>query len=130
MLTSAQQVDVRRFLGYSVSGDSTSFDFRELIYSSVSYMGLSIDYRLEHLTSDEENILTTVYLPNLIQLEADITGARANLDTDQAAVWFHNKREVADRTALFNKVRRDLCTFLGFAPGPTLGDGSVRVSRC
>lgn len=128
-LTTAQRVDVRRFMGYSVSGDSTSFPYRELVYSNVSYMGLSIDYRLDHLTAEEDAVVVNVYLTNLTALEAAIVSASDNLDTDQAAVWTHNKREVADRTGLFNQKRRDLCAFLGFKPGPTLGaaNGIVRA---
>ena len=128
-LTTAQRVDVRRFMGYSVSGDSTSSPYRELVYSNVSYMGLSIDYRLDHLTAEEEAVVVNVYLTNLTALEAAIVSASDNLDTDQAAVWTHNKREVSDRTGLFNQKRRDLCAFLGFKPGPTLGasNGIVRA---
>jgi hypothetical protein len=128
-LTSAQQVDVRRYMGYSVSGDGTSFPYRELVYSNVSYMGLSIDYRLQHLTADEETVVVNIYLTKLAGLEIAITSAGDNLDTDQAAVWVHNKREVADRTALFDLWRRRLCEFLGFKPGPSLGHAGVRLSR-
>ena len=128
-LTSAEAVDVRRFMGYSVSGDSASFNFRELVYSAVSYFGLSLDYRLQHLTPEEETVLRNVYLGRLAALETAIVSASDNLDTDKAAVWTHNKDEVRDRTALFNKWRRDLCTFLGFEPGPTL-QGGLRVMRC
>lgn len=128
--TTAEAVDIRRYMGYSVSGDSTSFPFRELIYSDVSYMGLSIDYRIQHLTSDEETVVRTVYLANLATLEAAIPSAAANLDTDVAAVWTRNKDEVGDRTRLFKQWRRDLCAFLGFKPGPTLGEGGLSVSRC
>lgn len=130
MLTTAQQIDVRRWMGYSVSGDSTSFPFRELVYSEVSYMGLSIDYRLQHLQPEEETVVTTVYLNRLAALETAITDSSDNLDTDVAAVWAHNKNEVRDRTKLFNQIRRDLCAFLGFEPGPKLGDGSLRLVRC
>lgn len=130
MLTTAQQVDVRRFMGYSVSGDAESFPFRELVYSDTSYMGLSIDYRLQHLLPEEEAVVTTVYLARLTTMESAIAGAGDNLDTDSAAVWKHNKDEVSDRTQLFNKFRRDLCGFLGFNPGPTLGDGGGRIARC
>ncbi len=128
-LTTAQQVDARRFMGYSVSGDSTSNPFRELVYSAVSYYGLSIDYRLQHLLPEEETVVTN-YLTQLNALEAAITGASANLDTDEAAVWKHNKNEVQDRTKLFNQWRRNLCEFLGFEPGPKLGDGALRLTRC
>lgn len=130
MLTTAQQVDVRRWMGYSVSGDSDSFPFRELVYSDVSYMGLSIDYRLQHLQAEEETVVISVYLSRLAKLEAAITDESSdNLDTDQAGPWKHNKNEVRDRTKLFNQVRRDLCEFLGFMPGPRLGDGSVSLVR-
>lgn len=129
-LTTAEQVDVRRFMGYSVSGDATSFPFRELVYSSVSYMGLSIDYRLQHLLAEEETVVRTVYLTRLTALETAITNASDNLDTDVAAVWTHNKNEVRDRTKLFSQWRRQLCEFLGFEPGPKLGDGTLRLVRC
>ena len=129
-LTSAEQVDCRRFMGYSVSGDSTSYPYRELVYSNVSYMGLSIDYRLQHLTSDEEAVVRTNYLANLYTLEAAIPAASSNLDTESAAVWKHNANEVADRVGLFNRWRRELCGFLGFAPGPALGNTGLRLTRC
>ena len=117
-------------MGYSVSGDSTSNPYRELVYSDVSYMGLSLDYRLQHLTSDEETVVRSTYLLNLNALEAAIPAASTNLDTESAAVWKHNANEVNDRTALFNQWRRQLCEFLGFKPGPTLGQSGLRVARC
>ena len=126
-LTSAQIVDCRRYCGYSVSGNITSQPYREPVYSSITLASLSLDYRLANLTSDEENVITTTYLPNLNAREAEIQGAGANLDTDQAAVWKHNANEVSDRINLFNWLRRDLCTFLGFPPGPQLGGGNRLV---
>lgn len=108
-------------MGYSLSGNSTASGFRELIYSDVSYLGLSLDYRLANLSAEEENTLTTYFLANLAKREQEIQDAADNLDTEQAAVWKHNKSEISDRTNLFNSLRRDLCTFLGFAPGPQLG---------
>jgi hypothetical protein len=117
-------------MGYSVSGDSTSFNFRELLYSDVSYFGLSIDYRLQHLQAEEETVLRQTYLSPLKAMESSIIGANDNLDTDKAAVWTHNKNEVADRTKLFNQWRRAMCTFLGFAPGPQLGGGGLTIQRC
>jgi hypothetical protein len=129
-LTTAEQVDVRRFMGYSVSGDTTSFPFRELVYSEVSYMGLSIDYRLQHLQPEEETVVRNVYLIRLNSLETAIANSSDNLDTDSAAVWKHNKNEVQDRTRLFKQLQRNLCEFLGFEPGPKLGSGALRVTRC
>jgi hypothetical protein len=126
-LTAQQLVDVRRWMGYSLSGNTTASGYRELVYSEVSYLGLSLDYRLANLSAEEENTLTTYFLANLALREAEIQSAADNLDTDQAAVWKHNKNEISDRRDLFNQLRRDLCTFLGFAPGPQLGAGNRLV---
>lgn len=117
-------------MGYSVSGDTTSFNFRELLYSDVSYFGLTLDYRLQHLQAEEETVLRNTYLNPLKALELAIVASSDNLDTDAAAVWTHNKNEVADRTKLFTQWRRAMCTFLGFAPGPTLGSGGLTIQRC
>ena len=118
MTLSAQQVvDVRRYCGFSVSGNTTSQPYREPVYSDVTLASLSLDYRLANLSAEEENTVVTYYLANLYLREAEIQGASANLDTDQAAVWYHNKQEVSDRMGLFNQLRLDLCNFLGFEPG-------------
>jgi len=118
MTLSAQQiVDVRRYCGFSVSGNTTSQPYREPVYSDVTLASLSLDYRLANLSAEEENTVIAYYLANLYLREAEIQGASANLDTDQAAVWYHNKQEVSDRMGLFNQLRLDLCNFLGFEPG-------------
>src|SRR5262245_44613634 len=127
-LTAQQLVDVRRYMGYSVTGDAISTPFRELAYSNVSYMGLSLDYRLQHLSAEEEGVVINTYLTPLVLREQEIQGAASNLDTDEAAVWKHNKQEVQDRISLFNYLRRQLCAFLGFPPGPQLTNG-MRVVR-
>lgn len=127
-LSPQQIVDARRFCGYSVSGDSTSRPYRELVYSDVSYMGLSLDYRLAHLSNEEANVVINTYLIPLAKRECEIQGAADNLDTAEAAVWKRSPTEIADRINLFNYLRRQLCTFLGFAPGPQLASGG-RVVR-
>ncbi|MDY3551410.1 hypothetical protein R5W24_000486 [Gemmata sp. JC717] len=127
-LTAAQLVACRRYMGYSVSGDGTSLPFRELVYSNVAHMGLSLDYRLAHLSAEEEAVVVNTYLTPLAAREQEIQGAADNLDTDAAAVWKRNPRELQDRIGLYNWLRRDLCTFLGFPPGPQLGGGG-RVVR-
>lgn len=116
-------------MGYSVSGDSVSQPFRELAYSNVSYMGVSLDYRLQHLSPEEESVVVATYLTPLALREQEIQGTADNLDTESAAVWKHNANELSDRIALFNYLRRQLCTFLGIPPGPQLGGGN-RVTRC
>ena len=119
-LTAQQLVDVRRYCGFSVSGNTTSQPYREPVYSDVTLASLSLDYRLANLSAEEENTVVTYYLANLYLREAEIQGAAANLDTDVAAVWTHNKDEVSDRMGLFNQLRLDLCNFLGFEPGRAL----------
>jgi hypothetical protein len=126
-LTNAQIVDCRRFMGYSLTGNATSTPYREPVYSDVTLATLSLDYRLANLAPEEKAVLINTYLVNLNLREQEIQGASTNLDTDEAAVWKHNKDEVADRRNLFNALRRDLCEFLGFAPGPRLGSGSRLV---
>jgi hypothetical protein len=49
------------------------------------------------------------------------------LDTDEAAVWKRNPRELRDRRLLFDDWRRRLCGFLGVRPGPALGEGGLRL---
>jgi hypothetical protein len=120
-LTNQQVVDIRRYCGFSVSGNAASQSFREPVYTDRTFAGgLSLDYRLANLQPEEESVLTTFYLVNLPLRETEIQGAADNLDTDKAAVWTHNKDEVSDRRDLFDQLRRDLCDFLGIPPGPNL----------
>jgi hypothetical protein len=119
-LTAQQIVDVRRFCGYSVSGAVGTTQFREQAYSDVTIGGLSLDFRLSNLSPEEEGVVVTTYLANLTLREQEIQAASANLDTDEAAVWKHNKQEVSDRINLFTALRLELCGFLGFPPGSYL----------
>ncbi|QEL18722.1 hypothetical protein PX52LOC_05758 [Limnoglobus roseus] len=115
-------------MGYSVSGNATAQPYRELVYSNVSYMGLSLDYRLANLSVNEEMVIVNTYLPALKAREQEIQGAASNLDTESAAVWKRNSNEISDRISFYNYLRRELCTFLGFPPGPQLAAGG-RVVR-
>lgn len=119
-LTSQQLTDVRRFCGYSVAGAAGTTQFREPAYSNATVGAISLDYRLANLSPEEEGVVINTYLANLILREQEIQGAAANLDTDQAAVWTHNKQEVSDRINLFTALRLELCKFLGFPPGSGL----------
>lgn len=116
-LTAQQCTDVRRYMGYSVSGTPQTVAYRELVYSNVAYASLSLDFRLANLSAEEESVITTYFLANLALREQEIQSASENLDTDQAAIWKHNKSEVQDRVDLFSRLRLELCAFLGFAPG-------------
>jgi hypothetical protein len=112
--TAVQIVDIRRFTGYPAYAHF-GWVFEE------EYATLEL--RLANMTPEEEAVITGNYLVNLPILEKAIVDASCNLDTDEAAVWKHNRDEVADRTALYNQKRRDLCGFIGVRPGRGLGMG-------
>jgi hypothetical protein len=121
--TDAQLVDIRRFCGYPAYGDgSVVFPF-----PWVMRQYLALEYRLQHLDAAEGAVVVNTYLTNLYALESAIPAAGANLDTDAAAVWTHNKDELRDRDRLFDSWRRRLCNFLGVAPGPQFGAASNSV---
>ncbi|WP_248769068.1 hypothetical protein [Pseudomonas sp. MWU12-2345] len=129
MLTNQQLADVRRFIGYPMLGDVIADDTRDLAYGWVSPgVWQTLFHRLSTLRPEEEAQVVT-FLATLYGLETAVTGSSANLDTDQAAVWVHNKNEVSDRMRLYKLWRRELCSFIGIAPGPSLGSGGSRIVR-
>jgi len=118
--TDAEKTDIRRFCGYPVFGGQPVQAFGHRFYQQYG----TLEFRLNNLQPSEEAVIRTTYLTNLTQLESDIVGTRSNLDTDQAAVWTHNKNEQRDREQLFDSWRRKLCGFLGVPPGSVLGGGN------
>lgn len=103
--------DTRRFCGYPVQ---SALFYQEVDLTSYSSQ---LDATLAGLTPNQITILQTQYLEPLRQLEPAIISAGQNLDTDRAAVWFHNKAEVQDRDNLYMITRRKLCFFLGIPAG-------------
>lgn len=129
MLTPAQLADARRHMGYPMLGDTDPDDRSDAAYVRVtSGRFQTLAHRLSTLRAEEETIVTN-YLITLAGLEAGIAAAAGNLDTDKAAVWQRNRSEVSDRTRLYNQWRRQLCGFIGVAPGPSLGNGLSPVVR-
>lgn len=122
-LTDAQKADVRRFAGYPVYGSQVGSNAGYRYFQNYG----TLEFRMNNLRPEEETVLVTNFLANLTTLEAALPSASANLDTDTAAVWKHNKNEVRDRRRLFDMIRRDLCGFLGVSAGPNLGDGVTRL---
>lgn len=121
MLTDAQKVAVRRYCGYMAFGSIPvpNFGWRY----SIAYGDL--EFRMNNLAPDEEAQVTGYFLPNLQLLENDIPATRTNVDTSQAAVWYRNKNELAERWSLFNSMRKYLCDFLGADYGPGLQSSGV-----
>ena len=114
-LSNSERVDVRRFCGYPAYGTGSSGFQSWRFFEAYGVL----EYRLSNL-ADEELQVVRQYLANLYALEFAVPAASANLDTDQASVWRHNRQEVADRTKLFDDWCRRLAFFLGVPIGPGL----------
>ncbi len=129
MLTPQQQADARRYMGYSLLGDTQPDDRSDAAYAQVtSGRFQTLAHRLKTLRS-EEAVIVISHLTTLATLEKAISTAGDNLDTDKAAVWQRNRSEVSDRTRLYNQWRRQLCFLLGIPPGPSLSQGNIRIVR-
>lgn len=122
MFTDSERTDLRRHAGYPAYGLGNGGFSNWRFYQAYGLL----EYRLQRLSGAEEQVART-YLQTLATLELAITEASATLDTDSAAAWVRNAREVSDRTRLFDDWRRRLCGFLGIPPGPALGDGGTRL---
>lgn len=118
-----EKAQIRRFCGYPAYGAGAAGFQSWRFFQAYG----TLEYRMNNMAPAETQIARQ-YLTSLYTLEAAIPAAGQNLDTDEAAVWVHNKNEVSDRTALFNSWCRRLCGFLGVPPGPALSDGSNSVS--
>lgn len=126
--TAQERVDIRRFCGYGAFGGVTSPAFGYRFFTQYG----TLEYKISNLAAEEETTLRTIYLTATISLsvlEAALYGTTANLDTASAAIWTHNANEQRDRERLFNKMRADLCEFLGVQPGPGLAraTGGIRM---
>lgn len=113
--TEAQLVDVIRFCGFP------SYSFFGWVFEE-DYATLTL--RLENMSAAEAAVIINTFLPAISSLESDVVGSADNLDTDQAAVWYHNKNEVSDRNNLYYLKRRELCAYIGVEPGRGLRQAS------
>lgn len=121
-LTDAQLIDCRRYCGYGNFGQTVT---PASGYRFMTHYG-TLEYRLANLTANEATVVTSM-LTALNARESEIGGAAANLDTDKAAVWTRNKREVSDRVSLYRWFRLEMCAFFGVPPGPSLGQPGAMV---
>lgn len=121
--TDQEKTDIRRYCGYPVFGAQSNYNFGARY---ITQYGL-LEYKMINLQPTEEEVVRTVYLANLSTLESAVPTTSDNLDTKQAAVWFHNENEQRDREALLDSWRRRLCQFLGIPFGPGLNTGGIKV---
>ena len=117
--TDAQKVDIRRYCGYPAYGPGNAVFPAPWLFRGY----LALEYRMNNMDTAEGNVVVNTYLNNLNTLENAIVGTGANLDTDEAAVWKHNKHEQRDRENLFTSWRMKMCQFLGIPPGDGLQVG-------
>lgn len=117
--TDAQLVDIRRFCGYPALGDGNVV----FPYPWIMQQYLALEYRLQHLDTNEGTVVVNTYLANLYALETAIPATSGNLDTSAAGPWTHNANEQRDRERLFASWRRKLCNFLGVPAGPQFDAG-------
>lgn len=122
VLSEAQKVDIRRFCGYPAYGAGASGFESWRFFQAYG----TLEYRMNNLAVAEIGVVVN-YLATLTALEGAIPQASGNLDTDAAASWQHNAREVHDRMTLFDGWRRRLCGFLGLPPGPELQDSGITL---
>lgn len=111
-LSDAEKTDIRRYAGYPVYGQGVG----DATFNRFTVVYELLEYRMNVLTAAELAVVRSK-LSDLATLDAAIPATSTNLDTDQAAVWYHNKNEMRDRVQLFNWRRIDLCAFLGVPPG-------------
>lgn len=113
-LTDAEKVQIRFYLGYPSFGN-TPVPNNSWRYSE-QYGDL--EFRMINLSDDEIAEVRVYYLPNLLLLKNDVPATRENVDTSQAAVWYRNPKELAERWALYNSIRKALAAFIGAEIGP------------
>lgn len=127
MLTELEKINIRRYCGFPVYGNGATASPPTFGYRYYQWY-LILEYRLNNLALEEEEIIRTVYLEKLEAFENAIPTASENLDTDQAAVWYRNKNEVSDRVGLMNYWGNRLADFLGVkAPIQLLAGGQFRI---
>ena len=100
VLTDSQKDDVRRHCGFPVFGLGVGTTPPTFGYRYNTWY-LILEYRMNNLGQNQANLLVDTYINNCNQLEQAILTASSNLDTDRAAVWYHNKNEVSDRFKLY-----------------------------
>lgn len=118
VFTEQQKIDIRRYCGFPVFGNDVTASPPTFGYRYYTQY-LILEYRMNNLSAGEVATVISVYLNNLSTLESAIPTASSNLDTDRAAVWYHNKYEVRDRFQLFQLWCKRLAEFLG-VKGPEL----------
>jgi hypothetical protein len=128
VLTDAQKDDVRRHCGFPVFGLGVGTTPPTFGYRYYEWY-LILEYRMNNLGQNQADLLINTYIANCNILEQAILTASGNLDTDRAAVWYHNKKEVQDRFDLYKLWCNRTIEYLGVSsPSKLVGVGfKVRI---
>ena len=118
--TATEITNIRRFAGYPAFAS-----FGYLFTTNLA----NLDQQINAMSDSEQAVIRTVYLTILPVMEADINSSAEFANVQSAGPFTRNPHELSERRRLFNMKRRDMCAFIGVAPGPGLNDGS-RVVRC
>lgn len=116
-LTEADKVNVRRLLGYETLNANTIAIVR------TNYAKL--EFKMSHLSADEEAFLTE-RLSLILDMEAEIYDARANLGIKAAGEFIQNPNEIGQRRSLMNAAISEMGKFLG-VPVNNQGGGNIIV---
>lgn len=111
--TETEKVNIRRYCGYDAFGSSSNPFYGARFFRQYG----QLEFRMNNLTPEEEDVVRNTFLLNLSSLEIAIPSASSNLDTKQAAVWTWNPNELRDRENLYNSWRIKLCDFFGIPAG-------------
>lgn len=122
IFTDQQIADIRRYAGYPAYGANSNGFYSVRYFQSDGVF----EFRIQNLSEIQGTTLITSYLTPLYALESAYLAAGANLDTDEASVWKHNKTEVQERKSLYYDYRRQLCFYLDIDPGESLSSPGWR----
>jgi hypothetical protein len=111
-LTSTQETDIRRFLGYEnyASDDSSLSSYYRLAHLE------KLQQRMTHLTL-EENAFVTKQLLAINQAYTNWLNSQSNLATLSVAIIKRNPYEMQMRLDLFNTLCRQLAGWIGVPYG-------------
>jgi hypothetical protein len=127
MLSDSDKTDIRRHLKFPMYGDPATVATGWRYWQTYGLL----EYRMNHFSVSEENLITTMYLPTINGMEREIfANVMENLDTEQAAVWKHNKNEIADKYKLYYSVCKALNRFIFATNEPTPLDEYLSHSWC
>lgn len=125
-LTDAQKDQVRRHVGYPVFGNGISASPPSFGYRYYQWY-LTLEYRMNNLSANQEDLLNNTYVSNCTSAFNAIQDARDNLDTDRAAVWYHNKNEVRDRLDFYKVNCHLLAEYLGAPVWNAASSGTISM---